>query len=192
MIGNTITIVGGSDTYLTGATVKIGTSDAGIAPQDVTLSLYMNNGAPDPGGSGLLQPGTLIGSETDTGISLSSGIVPVSFSFPSLLVPGTFTFVLSFSPGSTGSEYLGAMSDNSSPQIGSAVNTLWFGTGAPGVWTTNSTWAIADGATVNYLDATFVDDDLAPVPEPASLPLLAFGSVGIWFHYRRFRRAQRK
>jgi hypothetical protein len=189
MIGNTITL---SEThcYLSAATVKVATNNESVAPQNVTLSLYQNDGTTDPGGSGLLQPGTLIGSATATQVSLSAGIVPVSFSFPSLLVPDTFTFVLSFTPSSTSPSFVGVMSDNSAPQIGGAFNTLWYGTGTSGSWTTNNTWAIADGAITNYLDATFLANDLATVPEPSPLFYLVFGSAALWVPYRRFRRLQ--
>src|SRR5450432_2876527 len=188
IIGNTITL---AETHcsLTGATIKIATTDTATTPQDVTLSLYLNDGASDPGGSVLLQPGTLITSVTVSQVSLSSGVLTVDFSFPSLLVPDTFTFVLSFSPGgASSSSFVGAMSANSAPQIGSGFNTLWYGNGAIGNWTTNSSWALADGAAVNFLDATFLIADPTAVPEPPATFFLAMSGAIIWLKYKRFRR----
>jgi hypothetical protein len=161
MIGNTI-VLGSTNAILTGATIKVGTTNTSNAPQNVTLNIYLNDGPTDAGGSGIQQPGTLIDSVTDSGVSLSSGVVPLNFSFPSLSAPQSFTFIISFSPGSGSSSYVGAMSDNSGPQTGSAANTLWYGNGTAGDWMTNSNWAISDGASKNYLDATFVE----AIPEP--------------------------
>ena len=163
-MGNTITLTA-TQSLLTSATVKIATLDPNIASQNVTLSLYQNDGAADPGLSGLLQPGTLIGSQTVSNVSLLGGVAPVTFSFPSLLVPGTFTFIIGLTPGSTSASSLaGLKTTATAPQTGSAVNTLWFGTGVAGAWTSSSTWAIADGATTNHVDAVFVAE---PVPEPS-------------------------
>jgi len=184
MIGNTVAVLGPCS--ISGATVKVGTTDTGNVPQQVTMNLYLNDGPADPDGSGLLQPGTLIASATDTLVSLGTGIVPATFSFPSIVVSGTFTFVLSFSPGSSGSAYIGVMTDNSAPQAGSAQNTLWYGSGAAGGWATNNTWAIADGGVTNYLDATFV----SAVPEPRSMLLMVFGSAGIFIRNARIRRSR--
>lgn len=172
LMGNTITLTA-TQSLLTSVTVKIATDNPNIADQNVTLSLYQNDGASDPGGSGLLQPGSLIDAITLFNVSMFDGIVPVTFTFPSLLVPETFTFIIGLTPGSAGvGSFAGVKTTAAAPQTGSAVNTLWFGTGTAGTWTSNNTWAIADGAVTNRIDAVFVAD---PVPEPSIAFYLALG-----------------
>jgi hypothetical protein len=180
-MGNTVTLAG-SERFLTLATIKVGTNDVSIGNQTVTLKLFLNDGPADPGGSGLFQPGTLIGSATvsDVAFGVNGEIVPVTFSFPSVEVPNTFTFIVDFTPGSAPAKLLGLLSNHSSAQIGSSPNTLWYGTGAPGAWLTNSTWAIADGAAINVVDAVFEADAIgAPAPEPTGFCLALLGALAL-------------
>ncbi len=170
-IGNTVTL-DGSDRLLTSLTIQIATSDISIPAQTVSVTLYENDGAADPGASGFLQPDTVIGTASVSGVTFDSNAsASVTFTFPMTQVPNTFTFILDFSPGSAAQILVGAKSNNSSAQTGVGLNTLWYGTGASGSWLTDSTWAIADGATNNLIDARFL-----AVPEPSSTLLTTLGA----------------
>ena len=56
---------------------------------------------------------------------------------------------------------------------GSGPNSLWYGT--PGNFVANNTYAMADGAGNNFLQAEFV------TPEPSSLMLLGTGLFALAF-----------
>ena len=177
MMGNTVSL-SGTERYLTSFAIKVATSDLTIPDQTVSLSIYANDGAADPGGSGVLQPDTLIASSTISGVSFAqAGIVSVAFSFASVQVPNTFTFIVDFSPGSVSSKLVGLMSNNSSAQVGSAMNRMWYGTGQSGSWLSDAAWAISDGAALNTVDAIILADaqPLIEVPETSPLLLAALG-----------------
>jgi hypothetical protein len=148
-----------------------------------TLQLYLNNGPADPGGSGLLEPGTLFYQTTATA-SNAGGVYTVTFNTP-VFVPQSFTLAISSShpidTWSTSAGLVGPLTTTSAPTIGSALDTLWYGSASSGAWETNSTWALADGASTNYLgleiDAT---SGLTAIPEPDSA-LLAFAGAGLCF-----------
>ena len=66
------------------------------------------------------------------------------------------------------------------PQVGSAPNSLWYGD--PTVsdsFTSDSAWAMNDGASTDYLGAEFF---ATAVPEPSTFILLGsiLGFLGIW------------
>ena len=191
MMGNTVTLAG-TERYLTSLTVRAATSDLTLPDQTVSLSLYLNDGAADSGGSGILQPNTLITSATlsDVSFAQAGGVLSLTFSFPSVQVPETFTFIVDFSPGSVASKLVGLMSNNSTAQVGSSVNRMWYGTGQPGAWLSDANWAISDGAAFNLVDAVIMADadPLIPVPEGSPAILAFLGMVAVQSVRRKSRR----
>jgi hypothetical protein len=157
MLGNTITVAGTNRT-LDRITIAVAlNNDAGNpdpATDDYTVDLYLNDGPVDPA-SGLMQPGTLIGSATTTvTMPLFSQVVAFDFTGLGVVVPDTFTVIISSTHPTTtffGTEGVpGPFSVSAPPSVGSGPNTMWY-TSATAVWETNNTWAIADGATTNYM-----------------------------------------
>ncbi len=176
-MGNQVTFAG-TARYLDHVQVAF----ASIGPKEIdtyTLDLYKNDGPVDPN-SGLNQPGTLI-AEFQTQASNvpmpGNGGYGVDWYFGPILVPDTLTAIVSSSYSTTTpGQLMGPFADVTTPETGSALNTIWYGDGTPGNWTANNTWAINDGAVTNYLDMTFYAAQ--SVPEPSSLCLLALGACG--------------
>jgi len=177
-VGNQITVAG-TQRVVNGALVGFGaTSSTGtIAPQvdDYTLAFYLNDG---PGGA----PGTLFASST---VSASDAAGVFSVFFPlHVIVPETFTAVVSSThPTDTFSSdvgVVGPLTADAPPSVGSALNGVWYGTGSPGSWQFDSTWAL-NQSTTNYIYLA-----LSAVPEPSGLTLMAVaGAVTLLCSARR-------
>ena len=159
MLGNTITL-DGTNRSLDRITVDLSCNNAAGTPLPATdtwtVDLYLNDGADDP--SGLQQPGTLIGSaSTDVAMPPFTQRVVFDFSGAGLVVPDSFTVVISSThPVDTFFQPAGLVGPNSSvtvPTVGTGPNTMWYTSAAAG-WETNATWAIADGATTNFMFMT--------------------------------------
>jgi hypothetical protein len=92
----------------------------------------------------------------------------VTFEFTSqdLVLPNVITFVVG-GPNTTSNGPLSGLT----PNIGSAPNSMWYGS-APGNFSQNDTWAIADGAHNNYLESQF---NVVATPEPGFYGLMALG-----------------
>lgn len=185
-LGNTITF-GGSERLLNHVQVVF----ASIGPKGLntyTLTLYRNDGAPDPNGSGLLQPGTEIASFQTIASNQplpGNGGYGVEWNFAPTLVPDTLTAVISSDYSTTTpGQFMGPFAAVMPPLVGSAVNTVWYGDGTPGGWIADSNWAIVDGGVTNYFDMTF-----DAVPEPGSLGLaLSLSVPGVFLLLRRRKR----
>jgi hypothetical protein len=156
MLGNTITLAGTSRS-LDRVTFDVALNNSLGAPLPATdtwtVDLYLNDGPDDP--SGLLQPGTLIASaSTDVIMPPFTQTVVFNFTALGVVVPDSFTVVISsthptdtfFQPAGL----TGPFSSMAAPTVGTGTNTLWYSSAAAG-WETNSTWAIADGATTNFM-----------------------------------------
>jgi hypothetical protein len=163
-LGETITFAGTARLL---NSVVLGIENVGPTTNTYTLALY--SGA-NP------NTGTLLGSVNLVVGPVFAGME--TFNFGSLLVPDTITFVLSSS--FTGAGFPdGPVSSNIAPTVGSGPDSLWYGN-SPGNFVANNTWAIADGAVVNYLVAQFnASSPVATVPEPGSLALAGFGLMGL-------------
>ena len=171
-IGNQITLAG-SDRYVTDVSVMLGTNSSIPATDLYTCQLYSNDGL---GGA----PGTLLGSST-VSVTTAGGVWSTSFPFADVLVPDTFTFVLS-SDHPIGTE-VGALNTNTAtPLTGSAVDTVWYSTASG--WVSNNTWALDDGAATNLFIATVAAE--TPVPEPMTMAsmFMALGGLGAWVRRR--------
>ncbi len=156
-LGDTITLAGTNRT-LTRITVNVALNNSAGSPAPATdtwtVDLYLNDGNPDP--SGLLQPGTLIGTASTVVVMppFSTSVV-FDYTGSGVVLPDSFTAVIwSTHPTNTffGPEgVVGPFSSAGSPDVGSGVNTMWY-TDASAGWATNATWAIDDGATTNYFE----------------------------------------
>lgn len=188
IMGNEITFAG-SARMLTHAEVvlsRIGPTET----DNYTISFYKPDGSIDPT-SGLNRPGTLIASYTT---SASNAFVPgtaafvVDWSFAPVLVPNTVIATVSSTYStSTPGQLMGPFAAVNPPEVGSAINTVWFGDGSPNDWTANSTWALNDGGATNYFDMRFSAQN---VPEPTSLVLAAIGLGACGLHRRLRGRAK--
>lgn len=157
-LGNTITL-GGTSRSLDRITVNVAVNNAAGTPNPAndtwTLDLYLNDG-PVNNVSGLAQPGTLIGTAS-TDVTMPPFSLPVVFNFGGLVVPDSFTAVISsthptdtfFQPAGL----TGPFSSSTPPSVGSGPNTMWYSSASAG-WEANSTWAIANGAGTNYFFMT--------------------------------------
>ena len=160
MLGNTITLDGTNRT-LDRITFNVALNNSAGTPapatDDWTVDVYLNDGPVDPA-SGLMQPGTLIASATTT-VIMPPNNQTVMFDFTALcvVVPDTFTVIISSTHPTTtffGTEGVpGPFSVSAPPSVGSGPNTMWYTSAAAG-WETNNTWAVANGATTNYMDMT--------------------------------------
>lgn len=159
-LATTITL-DGSNRTLDRITVVVALNNAAMAPLPATdtwgVTLYLNDGPIDDK-SGLGQPGTAI-AFTTTDVMMPPFVQSVVFDFTGagVVVPDTFTVAIgSTHPTDTFFEPAGVPgpeSTRAAPTIGSGPNTLWYTSTDLG-WVTNSAWAIADGATTNYLNMT--------------------------------------
>ncbi len=161
MLGNTIALAGTSrslDRVTVGVALNNSLGSPAPALDTWTVDLYLNDGPVDPA-SGLMQPGTLIASaSTDVTMPpFSQPAVVFDFSAAGVVVPDTFTVVISSThPTDTFFQAAGAagpFSSAAAPTVGTGPNTMWYTSAAAG-WETNNTWAIADGATTNYMYMT--------------------------------------
>ena len=160
MLGNTI-YLDGTNRTLDRITIIAALNNAAGNPSPAndtwTADLYMNDG-PVNDKSGLAQPGTLIASAS-TDVSMPPFTTPVIFDFTGagVVVPDSFTVVVSSThPTDTffqAAGVAGPISNLRAPTVGSGENTIWYSSAALG-WETNSTWAIADGATTNFFTMT--------------------------------------
>jgi hypothetical protein len=104
-----------------------------------------------------MQPGTLIASaSTDVAMPPFIDVSAVfDFTAGGVVVPDTFTVIVSsthpvdtfFQPAGVAGPY----SSRTFPNVGSGPNTLWYNTVVSEGFETNSTWAIRDGATTNFM-----------------------------------------
>jgi hypothetical protein len=183
-LGNQITLAG-TDRLLQSATVMFALNNsAGNAParrDTYTMSLYFNDGPLDPNGSGLREPGTLIGTSSVTTTSSSAQNITVRFPFSGLLVPDSFTAVVSSThPTDTffqSAGLVGPFSTTQSPTIGTGINTVWYSSTKAGGWEADNSWAINDGATTNFFDMSL---DASAIPEPGTCTLLAIGVASLF------------
>ncbi len=160
MLGNTITL-GGTNRSLDRITVDLSLNNAAGVPAPATdtwtVALFLNDGPVDPA-SGLMQPGTMIGSASPV-VTMPPFTQRVVFDFTGagVVVPDSFTVVISSThPVDTWTQPAGLVGPNSSmtvPTVGAGSNTMWYSSAAAG-WETNATWAIADGATTNFMFMT--------------------------------------
>lgn len=175
-LGNEITFAG-TARYLTHGEAVL----SRIGPVEVdnyTLDLYKADGSIDPS-SGLHRPGTLIGSYTT---SASNAFIPgtgafvVDWNFAPVLVPNTVIAIISSTYSTTTpGQFMGPFAAVMPPLTGTALNTIWYGDGAPSHWKADPNWAINDGGVTNYLDMRF--NALKSVPEPGSLALAGTGVI---------------
>jgi len=167
-IGNTVTF-SGTDRKLVSVDMMLLAFGSG-SPR-FTLDLYAGANP---------NTGSLLGSATSEQLTPVFGKV-LTFQFGGLAVPDTLTYVIS---SSTGADPASTPASASGVTVGSAVNSLWYGT-APGNFTQNDTWALADGAPNNYLSATF-----KAIPEPTVSALAGLAGLGwlAWLGYRRGRK----
>jgi len=122
------------------------------------------------------------GSNPNTGTLLYTATAPAGygvneavFNFAGDVVPGTVTYILSLPDqnGSYDSIFLyPILTSGGAPTIGSGPNSLWYGTS--GSFVTNTTYAEADGAGSNYLQAEFT---ALPEGGAALIYLLLAGAV---------------
>ncbi len=156
-LGNTITLSGTNRT-LDRISVNVALNNAAGSPAPATdtwtVDLYLNDGNPDP--SGLLQPGTLIGTASTVVVMPPfSTTVVFDYTGSGVVLPDSFTVVISSThPTNTffGPEGVaGPFSSAGPPDVGSGENTTWY-TDTDAGWAANATWAIADGATTNYFE----------------------------------------
>jgi hypothetical protein len=173
-IGDQVTLAG-TDRNVTSVSVTFGTNTAPATDQ-YTCQLYENDGL----GGG---PGTLLGSSTVTvpSTAIQAGIWSTSFPFADVLVPNTFTYVLS-SSHSPGTQVGPLNTNTATPLTGSAVDTVWYSTSSG--WVSNNAWAETDGATTNLFIATITAE--TPVPEPMTMAsvFMALGGLGFWVRRR--------
>jgi hypothetical protein len=153
-LGTTITLDGTNRT-LDRISIVVALNNSVGAPLPAndtwTVTLYLNDGP-------IGQPGTALATASiDVSMPPFTQRIVFDFSGARVVVPDTFTVAISsshptdtfFQPaGLTGPE-----STTAAPTIGSGVNTLLYTSTELG-WVKNSTWAIADGATTNYLNMT--------------------------------------
>jgi MYXO-CTERM domain-containing protein len=191
-LGNQITFAG-SARYLNHVQVVFA-SIGPIETDTYTLDLYKNNGPPDPNGSGLNQPGTLIAQLTTQAVNqpaAGNAGYGVDWHFKPILVPDTLTAVVSSSYSTTTpGQYMGPFVAIQPPLTGSGINTIWYGDGTPGTWQANSTWAIADGGVTNFFDMRFYAS-LKPTPEPGGITLAGMGLASVLAYWRLRRRTPR-
>ena len=163
-MGNTITFAGSASSYSLGE-VSIGLYGGGDVNYPIELQIYSGS---DP------NTGTLLGTAT---APAGYGVNDAVFQFDHLIVPDTVTYILSLPDqnGSYDSIYLyPILTSGAAPTVGSGPNSLWYG--MPGSFTANNSYAIADGASTNYLQA-----DFTATPEPCTLVLLGTGLLGLAF-----------
>ncbi len=189
-MGNEITFAGTSR-YLYHAEVVL----SSIGPTQIsnfTISFYKPDGSIDPS-SGLNRPGTLLGSYTTAASNAfipGTGAFVVDWNFSPLQVPDTVIAIVSSSYSTTTlGQLMGPFAAVNPPEVGSALNTLWYGDGKAGDWTANPNWAINDGGATNYLDMRF--SAMPSVPEPSSLGLAAIGACAAAISRLRKRREAR-
>lgn len=130
---------------------------------DTTVRFYKNDGG---GGA----PGTLLWqSSTFTALAHVQGLQTYSFAVPSVVVPNTFTWTIGLAnrAGSTG-DIGPALADP--PSVGSSANYFWWNNA--GVWNQTG-WGPSPIANFGARITA------APVPEPASMGVLALGAVAM-------------
>lgn len=166
-MGNTITFANGTPRELTYVDVTL--YGGGDVNYPIQMDIYSGS---DP------NSGTLLGTAT---APAGYGTNTTAFNFSGLVVPNTVTYILSLpnQNGSYDSIYLyPILTSGAAPTVGSGPNSLWYG--APGSFVANSAYAVADGATTNFLQAQFN----ATVPEPIG-GFLGVGLAGLLVAIRR-------
>ena len=138
-MGNTITLAGAASTnYL--SSVDLTLYGGGDTSYPIQMDIYSGS---DP------NSGTLLGTYT---APAGFGTNTTVFDLDGLAVPDTITYILSLPDqnGSYDSIFLyPILTSGAAPTVGSGPNSLWYG--APHSFVANSTYAIADGGSTNYL-----------------------------------------
>lgn len=138
-MGNTITLAGSaSSSFL--SSVDLTLYGGGDVNYPIQMDIYSGS---DP------NTGTLLGTDT---APAGYGTNTTVFSLGGLVVPDTVTLIFSLpnQNGSYDSIFLyPILTSGAAPTVGSGPNSLWYGT--PGSFVANNTYAIADGASTNYL-----------------------------------------
>jgi len=170
-MGNTISFAGSASRYSL-TTVDVTLYGGGDVNYPIEMQIYSGNNP---------NTGTLLGTET---APAGYGVNTTVFNFGGLVVPGTVTYILSLPDqnGSYDSIFLyPILTSHSAPTIGNGPNSLWYGT--PGSFVANDTYAHADGAGSNYLQAEFNGF----VPDGGTtLALLGFAIAGLAGLRRKF------
>jgi len=165
---------------------------AGIARQLTTIDVAEGNGG---GNTGNYTVTLYAGSDPNTGSELGSVTIPshsgindpdvFDFTSQNIILPNTITFIVSSGPGS-----LNGVLSGSAPAVGSAVDSIWYG--SPGAYVANSTFALVDSGypgppnpnIQNYLEVTVN----AAVPDGGMTMMLLGGAlVALETLRRRFR-----